>query len=715
MIGFGSDNLHQIDGDAWCWFQDPRAIRHVGIRDKTYWGYVAKNGDITISSYDHRSQEIDTFTLRAALDVDDHAAPAILIRNDGRILVFYSKHNANTMYWRISVNPEDITAFGDELSFTGGGLQVCYPNPVQLAGEDNKIYLFYRKRTGESPTREREACRVSMDGGNQFGPEHDVIDVDNRTYVKVISNSIDKIHFCVTQGDGVANIHRNVYYCYYYNGHYYRADGEMISAPLPLKEHNLEKVYDSDTLGNYQSWIWDIALDSDGKPCIAFATFVSDEDHRYNYARWTGDAWETHEITTAGGCLYAQEPQYSGGISIDKDDTSIVYLSKVVSSQWEIQKYRTTDGGESWEAVANITFNSPKKNIRPAAIRNRSPSFPVFWMYGDYGAYTDYDTAISAKKASIFLGYNCENVDAAYDQDISREALFHDKSIDEQLANGMIPDIRRAVRPLRVIRFWDDPGIENICRGDVRALMIQRGSENKGRAMELGCGVGRLCLELARNGMDVVGIDISERRLEIAKNYYRGIKENESIGNITYVVADLNRIVFEERQYDSVIVWDTLHHLPAIEHVIKEVRKALKPGGSFLVLDYIGTSGVVRDLVAKVLYFILPTEASYSQKIRANLQRLKRPRHLSKSNACSSSAFEGVTGIEMIKIIKEHFTIKTMKTLAAFSLPLVQYIRIRDTLKYRAISFIKLLDDFLIVIKLVRGQYVFIWAKKEDG
>jgi len=706
------NSLNQIDDGAWCWFQDPRALRHVGACDKIYWGFVTKTGDIKINSYDCKNHKRDTFTLRSTLDINDHAAPAILIRHDRRIVVFYSKHNANTMYWRISTNPEDITAFGDEMSFTGDGLQVCYPNPIQLTGEDNKIYLFYRKRTGESPTLERESYRASTDG-EDFETEQDIIDVGNRTYVKAISNGIDKIHFCVTKSDNVTGIHKHIYYCYYSHGNYYKADGTKIGAALLLGESSLEKVYDSDATGNYQAWIWDIALDSDGNPCIVFATFVSDIDHRYNYARWTGSAWEVHEITSAGGCLYVTEPHYSGGISLDKEDPSIVYLSKLVSSQWEIQKFKTIDGGKSWETPVSMTFDSPKKNIRPVAVRNRSVRFPVFWMYGDYTTYTDYETTISTKNTSVFVGIHYwEKQDNSYEQKIEQESLFHDKSAEDQLTRGMIPDIRRAVKASRIVNFWEDPEIERIVRGDVRAFIIQKASEYRGRVLELGCGIGRLSLGLARNGMDVVGIDISRKRIAIAKNYFISVKEKEVIGNIDYVVADLNRIVFEECQYDAVIVWDVLHHIPEIEHLINEVMKSLKPGGNFLVLDYIGPT-TMGNLFNDVLYFLLPTEASYSQKVESIGQRIKAKTLLKQNHTTGCSPFEEITGIEMIEIIKKHFIIKTASTLSAFSLPLVQYITVRDFLKYRLIFLVKLLDDFLIKLRILRGKYVFIWAKKE--
>lgn len=395
-----------LTGGAWNWFQDPKAVRYVGTYDNTYWGWVDKTGSIWIGSYNHKSQEYATFKLHDTLDYDDHAAPAILVRNDRKLVVFYSAHNANTMYWRISVNTEDISAFGEEKSFTGGGIEVCYPQVVQLSSESNKTYLFYRKRTEISGqhVRERWAYRTSTDGGDTFSSEQDLLNLldataDERTYVKVISDGSSKIHFAATYvyhssdpPSGTNQVCKHIYYFYYYNGNYYKANGTLINATLPLVGSDIEKVYDSDVQGQYNCWVYDIALDS-ANPCIVFDVFVSSTDHHYYYAKWNGSSWAVNEITAAGTYLYADQPCYGGGISLDKESPSTVYLSKVISSQWEIQKWTTSDGGATWGTPVNITSGSSEKNIRPGVVKNHHSDLVVFWMYGDYASYTNYNTS----------------------------------------------------------------------------------------------------------------------------------------------------------------------------------------------------------------------------------------------------------------------------------------------------------------------------------
>lgn len=80
---------------------------------------------------------------------------------------------------------------------------------------------------------------------------------------------------------------------------------------------------------------------------IVFASFPSAADHRYHYARWTGTSWDVHEITLAGGSIRGDggSPYYSGGITLDHEDPSRVYLSRQLGASWQVEAWTTADGG----------------------------------------------------------------------------------------------------------------------------------------------------------------------------------------------------------------------------------------------------------------------------------------------------------------------------------------------------------------------------------
>ncbi len=124
-------------------------------------------------------------------------------------------------------------------------------------------------------------------------------------------------------------------------------------------------------------------------------------EHHYHYAVHTPQGWQTHHITP-GGQWFPQTPQgeqereteYSGGISLNHADPSIVYLARPVNGIFEIERWQTSDDGSTWTSQA-ITQNSNKLNVRPVIPRNYpADKIGVLWMSGTYIHYTDYHTEI---------------------------------------------------------------------------------------------------------------------------------------------------------------------------------------------------------------------------------------------------------------------------------------------------------------------------------
>ncbi len=103
--------------------------------------------------------------------------------------------------------------------------------------------------------------------------------------------------------------------------------------------------------------------------------------------------------------------------------------------------------------------------------------------------------------------------------------------------------------------------------------------DNK-RVLDIGAGDGRLCVKLAKNKKgEVFGIDISDLSIKISEAKKQpGLK-------LYFQKADARELPFENNYFDYVISKDLLEHLPAKDHVkhLKEVWRALKPGGSYLL------------------------------------------------------------------------------------------------------------------------------------
>ena len=151
-----AETFHSFSADgAWCWFSDPRAVYFEGNKKAIYAGWVNSRGDIVIGAYDCKTGCVDTAVVEESLEVDDHANPSLLIREDGSIMVFYSRHSSTDgpLTIRISVYPENIhhwsapiqPSLNDNPAYPAGMRRdYCYTNPVQLSSVRNKIHLFFR-------------------------------------------------------------------------------------------------------------------------------------------------------------------------------------------------------------------------------------------------------------------------------------------------------------------------------------------------------------------------------------------------------------------------------------------------------------------------------------------------------------------------------------------------------------------------------------------
>jgi hypothetical protein len=378
---------------AWCWFADPRAIHFQKKYDKTYIGWVDSKGSVNIGSYNHKNKQFIFKTLDKSLQVDDHANPSIFIKDDGHIVVFWSKHVGNNMYYKISKNPEDVSTWGPRQTVGAnvkGRKGYTYPNPVQLRDENNKIYLFWRGGN-YNPT-----YSTTYDFKKWTIAKTIIKVVKQRPYVKIESNGKDTIYFAFTEAHP-RNMTTSIYFAYYKKGFFYRADGTKITSinNLPFTPHQASVVYNG-RVNNAKAWVHDIAINSEGQPVIVYAVFPTNEDHRYRYAYWNGERWLDNEITKAGSSMSESkgEPNYSGGMNLNHRDPSIVYLSRQVKGVFEIEKWQTKDDGFTWMSIP-ITSNSKLNNYRPFSPRgDASKDIEVLWLRGKYHSFVNYDTQI---------------------------------------------------------------------------------------------------------------------------------------------------------------------------------------------------------------------------------------------------------------------------------------------------------------------------------
>lgn len=117
----------------------------------------------------------------------------------------------------------------------------------------------------------------------------------------------------------------------------------------------------------------------------------------------------------------------------------------------------------------------------------------------------------------------------------------------------------------------------------VRDRVVDVANPGKGsKILDVATGTGGQAFAFAKRGYDVVGVDLTDAMLEVAK-------KNNRYGNLKFEAADATHLKrFKNNSFDVSCVSFALHDMPSSvrEKVVKEMVRITKPKGTIMIVDY---------------------------------------------------------------------------------------------------------------------------------
>ena len=134
--------------------------------------------------------------------------------------------------------------------------------------------------------------------------------------------------------------------------------------------------------------------------------------------------------------------------------------------------------------------------------------------------------------------------------------------------------------------------------------------------LDVATGTGAQALAFADAGAEVVGIDLSESMLRIARR-------NARDRHVTFSVADARELPFEDGRFDVCCVSFGLHEMPVSvrQDALREMARVAKPEGKVVIVDYaLPENPIARRLVYHLVK--LYERDNYAEFVRSDLHAM---------------------------------------------------------------------------------------------
>ncbi|NGY57401.1 class I SAM-dependent methyltransferase [Lentzea sp. NEAU-D13] len=137
--------------------------------------------------------------------------------------------------------------------------------------------------------------------------------------------------------------------------------------------------------------------------------------------------------------------------------------------------------------------------------------------------------------------------------------------------------------------------------------------DDNAKVLELGCGAGVPSTRKLAERHDVLGVDLSQQQLDLARTNVPGAR---------FEKADMTALDFPDGQFDAVAAFYSILHVPRAEQpaLIANIARWLKPGGLFLASLGVGTPDATEDWLGVEMFFGSNTPARNRELLAQHLE-----------------------------------------------------------------------------------------------
>lgn len=124
-----------------------------------------------------------------------------------------------------------------------------------------------------------------------------------------------------------------------------------------------------------------------------------------------------------------------------------------------------------------------------------------------------------------------------------------------------------------------------------------------GKALEIGCGIGKTTYLLAKkySKLKIIAIDYDKEQIQKAK-------KNKNLRSIKFLQGDATSLKFKDSSFDYVIESTVFHHIEDYSRAINEVHRVLKKDGVFYLID------ISKYFFLWPIRLLFPPESYFSKK-----------------------------------------------------------------------------------------------------